>query len=71
MKNGGSSDSFIDHFYDKLLHVECPATVRENAFFRDEYARNLKEVEDFVIAASLTNFEQLDEQIKRLTEQYA
>jgi uncharacterized protein len=24
MISGGSSDSFIDHFYDKLLHVKCP-----------------------------------------------
>jgi hypothetical protein len=23
IKKGGHSDSFIDHFYDKLLHIDC------------------------------------------------
>lgn len=66
MKNKGRSESFIDHFYDKLLHIECPSSAADNKFFREEYARRKTELEDFLLEACRTNFELIEQQVSKL-----
>lgn len=45
-KGKGGSSSFIDHFYDKLLHIDEVGT---NKYFVDECRRRMQIMEDFIL----------------------
>jgi len=51
MSRGGKSASFIDHIYDKLLHLKAPKFIN-NPYILNKYESGKKDIADFVLKQS-------------------
>ena len=63
MKRGGKSISFIDHIYDKLLHLELPKYIT-NSYLNLHYEKGKQEIIDFVLRNAGNNFENAEKDYK-------
>lgn len=59
----GESLSMIDHFYDKILHIVCPEELVGIKFFKEEFDRRQKEIEDFILEYSTKDFQGMEERL--------
>ena len=51
----GFSISLVDHFFDKLIHIELPKEINQG-FLKDFYWKKKKEMIDFVVEHSKTDY---------------
>ncbi len=63
MSRGGKSASFIDHIYDKLLHLKAPKFIN-NPYILNKYESGKKDIADFVLKQSKQNFENVEKDIE-------
>jgi uncharacterized protein len=64
--HGKESTTFIDHFYDKLLHLTDVGT---NPYFQKELEKRIQIMEEFLLDFGLTGV--IDEEhLKRLVKKY-
>ena len=69
-RHTGESLSMVDHFYDKILHIGCPEELRHIKFYREEFDRRQKEIEDFIIEFSVKDFEGIEDRLIQMENEF-